>query len=90
MSSGYTVLANSVERAGNEREPPASIIVGATSCSCAVDEPSATPAQFLIQVVIVSAQAESLDSQQWWPPPTLVTMIESEGWAKSTTVCAAV
>ena len=59
--------------------PPASMSVGATSWICAFEEPSATPAQFLIQVVIVSAHAWVLASQQLWPPPTLATIFEPVG-----------
>ncbi len=54
-----------------------------------VPPPALAPAQLVIQVVSTSAHAELLASQQLWPPPTLVTMRESEGWLRLTTVLAA-
>jgi hypothetical protein len=83
------VLANNCELAGKVREPPASMSVGATSWTWAFEAPMATPAQFWIHVVIVSAHAWLLASQQWWPPPTLATIFEFPGFVRSTTVCAA-
>src|SRR4051812_48781689 len=65
--------ASSIAVAGKPLEPPTSLIVGA--CSWMVVPPAAfAPAQFLIQTVSVSAQAEGEASQQLWPPPTLMTM----------------
>ncbi|MBK9251974.1 MAG: hypothetical protein IPM70_08815 [Proteobacteria bacterium] len=51
---------------------PTSTSFGACSAIC-VPPPDTEPAQLRIQVVRMSAQAELLDSQQLWPPPTLVT-----------------
>src|SRR6201988_2602804 len=47
------------------------------------------PAQLVIYVGMMSAHAESADSQQLWRPRTFTTMRESGGWVRLTTVFAA-
>src|SRR5690606_18508514 len=47
--------------------------------------PPTVPAQFVIQVVRMSAHALGLDSQQLWPPSTFVTISESCGEPSVTT-----
>ena len=66
---------------------PTFLMTGACSLICV--PPAATPpAQFLIQVVRMSAQACGLESQQLWPPPTLMTISDWSGCARLTTLSA--
>ena len=66
-------LPLSVALVGNVLVLPTLLIGGACNLIC-VAPAVAPPAQFLIQVVMMSAQACALESQQLWPPPTLMTI----------------
>src|SRR5579862_41793 len=87
------VLANealplSVALVGNVLVLPTLLLGGA--CNLIWVAPAvAPPAQFLIQVVMMSAQAWALDNQQLWPPPTLTTISDWSGCERLTTVRAA-
>jgi len=64
-------------------------LIGGASSSTPPPPAIEDPAQLEIQVVRMSAHAASLASQQLCPPPTLVTMRESFGEVRLTTVLAA-
>src|SRR5580692_12569493 len=61
---------------------------GAVSCTWVADAVPVAPAQLLIQVVKIWPQALLSANQQLWPPLTLVTMSEVDGFARLTTVLA--
>ena len=82
------MVPNSPGSAGKLLLAPGSRNGGAFSSTVEVP-PAAAPAQLLIQVVRMSAQAAALASQQLWPPATLVTMRESRGEPRLTIPLAA-
>ncbi len=88
-TSGCTVVANSAGDAGKLLLAPGSMIGGALSTTPVVPPPAVAPAQAVIHVVRMSAQASLLASQQLWPPATFWTMRESRGDASVTIPLAA-
>ena len=63
-------------------------MAAATNCTVVAELEPVAPAQWLIQVVKIWPQADGSASQQLWPPDTLVTIIEVDGWLRFTTVLA--
>src|SRR5262249_7318466 len=87
MVCANDALPLSVAPAGKVLVLPTDLSGGACNLICVA--PAATPpAQFLIQVVRMSAQACGLESQQLWPPATLSTIIDWSGCVRFTTLSA--
>ena len=76
--TGWIVLANSAESVGKVLLAPTSRSTGARSWMVLPPD-AVAPAQLRTHTVMVSPQAEFADSQQLWPPPTLVTRRDWSG-----------
>src|SRR5258706_6066339 len=87
MVCAKEALPLSLALAGKTLVLPTDLSTGATNWIC-VPPLLTPPAQFLIQVVRMSAQACGLASQQLWPPATLMTIRDWSGCDRLTTPSA--